>query len=252
MARTGDHRPDGGTRTGGDPSDPSADLAAERAGHDLLVAMAGRLPDRLLWRLRDWLAAGAHVALRTALPRTLLRHRVGVTETERALLREAVVAWGGPARLVDAVLHADTAPEPTVAFADDALGWDAPDLVLRALVPAVGEVGELRRAWRVERPARRAVTPPPTRVVLVSAGHGLPSLAGAIARALRAQGDPAPQVEVVGPGTPLTGYHRDALAASEVLWRPGVPPSLPVPTAGADAPDPRRATSFATELVGHG
>ena len=84
---------------------------AARACHDLLVSLAGRVPDHALWRLRDWLAADADVALRTAVPRTLLRHRVGVTETERALLREAVQAWRGPVRLVDAVLHADPAPE---------------------------------------------------------------------------------------------------------------------------------------------
>ena len=86
---------------------------AEQACHDVLLAMAGRLPDRLLWRLRDWLSSGAHVALRTALPRALLRHRIGVSEDERARLRTAVLAWGGPARLVDAVLHVDAAPEPT-------------------------------------------------------------------------------------------------------------------------------------------
>ena len=85
---------------------------AEQACHDVLLAMAGRLPDRLLWRLRDWLSSGAHVALRTALPRALLRHRIGVSEDERARLRTAVLAWGGPGRLVDAVLHVDAAPEP--------------------------------------------------------------------------------------------------------------------------------------------
>ena len=118
------------TRTGADGSQFEA---AERACHDVLLAMAGRLPDRALWRLRDWLSCRAHVALRTAVPRALLRHRVGVTEDERARLRAAVLTWGGPTRLVDAVLHVDAAPEPAAVFVDPASGpgWDETDLVLR-------------------------------------------------------------------------------------------------------------------------
>ena len=69
------------TRTGDvAASHRDAAAGAARACHDVLVAMAGRVPDRALWRLRDWLACGADVALRTALPRTLVRHRVGVTD----------------------------------------------------------------------------------------------------------------------------------------------------------------------------
>ena len=31
-------------------------LAGVPAGHELLLRLAGRFPDELLWRLRDWLA----------------------------------------------------------------------------------------------------------------------------------------------------------------------------------------------------
>ena len=221
----------------------------ERACHDLLVALAGRLPDRPLWRLRDWLAADAVAALRTAVPRTLLRHRVGVTETERALLREAVTGWHGPVRLVDAVLHADDAPEPVATFAEPGRsGWDAPDLVLRALLPTVGEVGEVRRAWRTGAPGE------PVRVVLVSAAGDLPALTGAVQRALRAHGGTVPGVEVIGAGTVTTSYHRAALAASDVLWRAGAPASVsaPAPERGRGLPGPRSGGASQAELVRHG
>lgn len=224
---------------------------AARACHDLLVSLAGRVPDRALWRLRDWLAADADVALRSAVPRTLLRHRVGVSETERALLREAVQAWRGPVRLVDAVLHADPAPEPAVGFDDpSAVPWDGADLVLRALVPAVGDVGEVRRAWRTG--------PDRARVVLVSAAGDLRSLTGTVQRALRAHGDGTPCVEVIGDGTPTTGYHRAAFASSEVLWRAGTLGPVPAPEgASSRAParpaDPRSGPSSSpAELVRHG
>ncbi|NYD38675.1 hypothetical protein [Actinomycetospora corticicola] len=238
MASTGPDTADatGTAVAGGGP-------AGARACHDLLVALAGRVPDRALWRLRDWLAAGADAALRTAVPRTLLRHRIGVTDTERELLREAVTAWRGSARLVDAVLHADTAPEAGTAFAEPgAAPWDTADLVLRAVVPAAGDVGEVRRAWRAGG----------SRVVLVSAAGDLAALTGIVQRALRAQGDAAPRVEVIGAGTLTTGYHRAALAASDVLWRAGAPATAGAPD-HARLPDPRRGVpSSPPELVRHG
>jgi hypothetical protein len=213
---------------------------AERACHDVLLAMAGRLPDRLLWRLRDWLASGAHVALRTALPRALLRHRVGVSEDERARLRTAVLAWGGPAQLVDAVLHVDAAPEPAATFVEPGRGpgWDDTDLVLRALAPVAGGVTAVRRAWR-NGPAA------PVRVVLVAADTvgGEAALAGALQRALRARGESDPCVEVLGPSSTPTPYHRAALTAAEVLWRRG----------GDRVPPARAGLGAQTgELVGHG
>ena len=253
-ARVGDGRTDasraaadapaGGVRPGPRPGGPA------RAGHDLLVALAGRLPDRALWRLRDWLAADAVVALRTAVPRTLLRHRVGVTEAERALLREAVTGWRGPVRLADAVLHAEVAPEPTATFTEPGrFGWDAADLVLRALLPTVGEVGEVRRAWRT------STTSGPVRVVLVSAAGDLPALTGAVQRALRAHGGTVPGVEVIGAGTLTTTYHRAALTASDVLWRAGAPASVSAAAPDRDPglPGPRSGSvPSPAELVRHG
>ncbi|PVZ09405.1 hypothetical protein [Actinomycetospora cinnamomea] len=214
---------------------------AERACHDVLLAMAGRLPDRQLWRLRDWLSCGAHVALRTALPRALLRHRVGVTEDERARLRTAVLGWGGPARLVDAVLHVEAAPAPAAAFAEPGAGpgWDDTDLVLRALAPVTAGVTAVRRAWR-SGSAGDAV-----RVVLVAAdGTGDAALTGALQRALRARGEADPCVEVLGPSAVPAPYHREALAVAEVLWRRDA----------GRVPPPARAGVVAStgELVGHG
>ena len=212
---------------------------AERACHDVLLAMPGRLPDRLLWRLRDWLSSGAHVALRTALPRALLRHRVGITEDERARLRTVVLAWGGPARLVDAVLHVDAAPDTGVTFAGaGAPGWDDTDLVLRALAPVAGGVTAVRRAWR-------ATSGTPTRVVLVAADGstrgGEAALTGAVQRALRARGEVDPCVEVLGPSASPTAYHRAALASAEVLWRVDAGRAMSSPVGDRTG-----------ELVGHG
>jgi hypothetical protein len=185
------------------------DLGAE-ACHELLVRLAGRLPDRLLWRLREWLAAGAHAAVAALLPRALLRNRVGLTDEERDLL-EAAVAGRAPRKLLDAVLTVTVPDEPDVTFRS---GPDPDVAALSLLAVARGVDGcvELRQTLRgTGRHAQR--------VVLVRAEGPRPwALAGTLGRLLRAHGDTAPCVEVLPAGDP-PAYHRAALAGSTLLWR---------------------------------
>ena len=185
------------------------DLGAE-ACHELLVRLAGRLPDRLLWRLREWLAAGAHAAVAALLPRALLRNRVGLTDEERDLL-EAAVAGRAPRKLLDAVLTVTVPDEPDVTFRSGPEP-DVAALSLLAVARGVDGCVELRQTLRgTGRHAQR--------VVLVRAEGPRPwALAGTLARLLRAHGDPAPCVEVLPAGDP-PAYHRAALAGSTLLWR---------------------------------
>jgi hypothetical protein len=188
----------------------SPDDLGAAACHELLVRLAGRLPDRLLWRLREWLAAGAHAAVAALLPRALLRHRVGLTDAERDLL-EAAVAGRAPRKLLDAVLTVTVPDEPDVTFRS---GPDPDVAALSLLAVARGVDGcvELRQTLRgTGRHAQR--------VVLVRADGPRPwALAGTLARLLRAHGDTAPCVEVLPAGDP-PAYHRAALAGSTLLWR---------------------------------
>jgi hypothetical protein len=197
----------------------------ERACHDLLVRLAGRLPDRLLWRLRDWLAAGSHPTLARTLPKALLRHRVGITDSERDLMEAALPHWGAPQRSLDAVLPVGELTDPGVTFtadlAPDVLcadvlgigGWrDGVDLALTAIVRGHQGAKELRRSWRLDHPR-------PRRVVLAHVTEDLPGLTGTLQRVLRAHGDLSPCVEVVSPPLALPPYHRAALRDSTSLWR---------------------------------
>jgi hypothetical protein len=188
----------------------SPDDLGAAACHELLVRLAGRLPDRLLWRLREWLAAGAHAAVAALLPRALLRNRVGLTDEERDLL-EAAVAGRAPRKLLDAVLTVTVPDEPDVTFRS---GPDPDVAALSLLAVARGVDGcvELRQTLRgTGRHAQR--------VVLVRADGPRPwALAGTLARLLRAHGDTAPCVEVLPAGDP-PAYHRAALAGSTLLWR---------------------------------
>jgi hypothetical protein len=185
------------------------DLGAE-ACHELLVRLAGRLPDRLLWRLREWLAAGAHAAVAALLPRALLRNRVGLTDEERDLL-EAAVAGRAPRKLLDAVLTVTVPDEPDVTFRS---GPDPDVAALSLLAVARGVDGCVEVRQTLRGTGRHA-----QRVVLVRAEGPRPwALAGTLARLLRAHGDSAPCVEVLPAGDP-PAYHRAALAGSTLLWR---------------------------------
>lgn len=182
-------------------------MSSEHTCHELLVQLAGRLPDETLWRLRDWLSSGGRASVAAVLPRELLRQRVGLTDDERELLTASVGEWGAPPRLLDAVLPAGTSAQPAATFLPDP-EVDAAALSMMAVVRGATGCVELRQAWRDGQ-----------RVVLVVGGDVPWLLAGTLQRILRAHGDRTPCVEVLpqqGEGTP---YHRAAMIGSAVLWR---------------------------------
>jgi hypothetical protein len=207
------------------PGGRASTTEQERACHDLLVRMAGRLPDKLVWRLRDWLSTGAHATVARALPKSLLRHRIGITDSERDLLEACLPYWGAPQRSLDAVLPVNDLPETTQTFRADldpgelcadafgVGGWrDSVDLALVAILRSHPGAKELRRSWRMDHPR-------PRRVVLAHVTEELPALTGTLQRVLRAHGDLMPCVEVVSPPLALPPYHRAALRDSVSLWR---------------------------------
>ncbi|OLT19939.1 hypothetical protein BJF78_10295 [Pseudonocardia sp. CNS-139] len=187
----------------------------DAACHELLLRMAGRLPDELLWRMRDWLADGGRDALAATLPRELLRHRVGLTDHERDLLETAVVEWGAAHQLLDAVLPALDPDEVTVTFRADPGAADLDTAALSVLAVVRGHPGcvELRQG------SRRSAGAPEQRVVLVLGAERPWALTGTLQRVLRAHGDRTPCVEVLPPHGEPPAYHRAAIIGSAPLWR---------------------------------
>jgi hypothetical protein len=179
--------------------------ARDAACHALLVRLAGRLPDELMWRLRDWLADGGRDALAATLPRELLRHRVGLSDGERELLEAAV---GSSHRLLDAMLPAPVHEEPAGPFHAGNGEVDTAALSVLAVVRGHPGCVELRQGWRGEQ-----------RVVLVLGGERPWTLTGTLQRVLRAHGDRTPCVEVLPPHGESTAYHRAAIIGSMPLWR---------------------------------
>jgi hypothetical protein len=185
---------------------------ADQACHDLLVRLGGRLPDELLWRLRDWLAAEARSALGAMLPRELLRHRVGLTDHERDLLTAVVGEWGASRRLLDAVVPAHAPDETTAAFRSGIDGVDEAALSVLAVVRGHPGCEELRLARRIS--GRRE-----QRIVLVYGAERPWALTGTLQRVLRAHGDRTPCVEVLPPHGEVPAYHQAAIIGSAPLWR---------------------------------
>jgi hypothetical protein len=194
-------------------------VSADGTCHDLLVQLAGRLPDAVLWRLRDWLGAGGYASVAAVLPRELLRHRVGLVDDEREMLAASAGQWGASTRLMDAVLPL-AAPEPvTVSFsASPQVGPEIDTAALAVLGVVRGHPGsqELRQAWRSGAAADQ-------RVVLVLGGDRPWTLAATVQRVLRAHDDRTPSVEVLPPHGQPPAYHQAAIIGSGLLWRAGVP-----------------------------
>lgn len=190
--------------------------SADRAGHDLLVALAGRLPDEVLWRLRDWLAAQAYGPLGTMLPRELLRHRLGLTDAERELLVASAGEWGASRRVLEAVLPLDAPHAADVVFRNRADGLDAAALSVLGVVRGHPGCVELRQAWRTS-PGREQ------RVVVVHGGERPWALAATLARVLRAHGDRTPCVEVLPAHGEPPGYHQAAIIGSSPVWQSAEP-----------------------------
>ncbi|MGQ0841282.1 hypothetical protein [Actinokineospora sp.] len=185
--------------------------------HDLLLRFAGRLGGRELWRLRDWLSAGAIDAVARALPLTLLRERVGITPEESRLLTAALLPAGADPERLNAVSWLDEIPEVDYTFSAESPEWvslgDSIGVVLGAMLRGRPEVVEARSSWRHHRSATGSAT----RVVLVTTTGDGARLTGELQRVLRALGTYEPAVEVLPQGFDLPKYHRAALTASEPL-----------------------------------
>jgi hypothetical protein len=186
------------------------------ACHELLLRLAGRLPDDVLWRFRDWAASDAVEVLARALPRALLHDRIGLTDLELDLLVDAVLPHGADRAMLSSIKGLDELPDPDYTFTpespDRVSMGDSATAVLGATLRGRRGVGEVRSCWRLG-----GTDPVAKRIMLVTASTDQVRLAGEVQRVLRALGEHDPCVEVVPIGMDLPPYHRAAMAASELV-----------------------------------
>jgi hypothetical protein len=192
----------------------------EAACHELLLRLAGRLPDQLLWRFRDWLGEGAMSTLARILPRTLLKHNIDLDQPEYRLLVAGLVPHGADWHQVSSTLGVDEIGGNRYTFSQSAPdrvnSVDSTSAVIHATLRGRPDVGEVRQSWRHGDQEWK-------RVLLVTALVGLPRLTAELQRVLRVLGDEEPSVEVMPPRFELPAYHQAAVASSELVCTGAVP-----------------------------
>lgn len=190
----------------------------EDSCHELLLRLAGRLPDQALWRFRDWLGEGAMGTLARTLPKALLKHRIDLEQTEYRLLVAGLIPHGADWHQVSSALGVDDVTDTRYTFHSSAPDWvnsvDSVSVLVHATLRGRPDVGEVRESWRHggvtdEHEAKR--------VLLVTALSGTTRLTGELQRVLRVLGDEEPSVEVLPPRLELPEYHRAALANSRLV-----------------------------------
>jgi hypothetical protein len=183
--------------------------------HELLLRLAGQLPDKHLWRYRDWLAGGAPDVLARSLPKTLVRERIALSDADQRFLAEVLIPLGANPAAVHAVLPG---PEHMVnrytftSEASDGSRGDSEVLVLGATLRGRQGVREVRSSWR-----RAEGEGSPKRVLVITATTDFVELTGEIQRILRALGEPDPRVEVLPPDMEPPAYHMAAFAESVLV-----------------------------------
>ncbi|WP_239339845.1 hypothetical protein [Frankia sp. CiP3] len=193
------------------------------AAHEMLLRLAGRVPDDLLSQCRAWLAAGAYGDIARSVVFVAIMQKIALSHEDIAVLAVLLEAAGGSTETLSEVDVVDDEPLLPYTFTAAVPGADArtADEVDRVALDTVrsqpGGLG-LWRAWR--HPADGSPWPPPRRVYLVEveAGSDLPALAVRVQRDLAFAGEQDGQVEVYQAGSELPVYHRLARSSAALLW----------------------------------
>ncbi|GAA3622191.1 hypothetical protein GCM10022223_43870 [Kineosporia mesophila] len=272
------HRQRGGFESFGSADDdatlpiPAPVAKGIEAWHDMLLRLAGVLPDDLITEARGWLAEGGQVDVAQAVAFAAATGRVPVLSSDADLMAAQLREAGEDTELVDTLDRVDESvilPMPWV-FApvdprrDDLHDHPGPidltsgdldptaDDVDHAIRLAAGQESGLVAVWRAWRtPADGAPWPAPRRVFVVQTGpevtgENLVAVAARIQDALAGAGERDPQVEVCGPGTPVPGYQSSACAHAALVW--AEEPAVPVRMARVfDAVDPKFGPMFAED-----
>jgi hypothetical protein len=156
--------------------------------------------------------------LARTLPRSLLKHRIDLDQTEYRLLVAGLIPHGADWHQVSSTLGVDDVTENRYTFTSSAPEWvnsvDSVSVLIHATLRGRPDVGEVRQSWRHVGVVGQGTA---KRVLLITALTGLPRLTGELQRVLRVLGDEEPSVEVIPPRFDLPGYHRAALADSELV-----------------------------------
>jgi hypothetical protein len=221
--------------------------------HDLLLRMAGRLPDALISEARRWLADDRLIDIAQAVAFAALAGQVGVRPADAALLRVTLEEAGEDLDAIAGLETTEADPVPPFGLApagpdgidvvpycmDLTVAYDGPgmldevDEAARSAAARISALG-LWRSWRY--PVVDTPWPPPRRVYLVQTDADQWTAAAAVQTALDASGETHPQVEAFADPGSLPIFQRTALSFAALLW--SSTPAGPIRVAAAPAAFP--------------
>jgi hypothetical protein len=236
-----------------------AEQDVAQVSHQMLLRLAGRAPDELLTRCRDWLADGELGDLARCVTFWAAATDAGLTEEDVFLLSALLDDAGADSSWLTQIRLDNSDPFPYYAFApqipaelDDSAGDEsrpavkarakAEQAALKAVAAEPGAIG-MWHAWRF--PCDLAPWPPPRQVfvVEVAATADEPGVAARMQRRLATAGEDSPQVEVYHTGHRLPAYHEFARSEGELVWAAAKDPGIQV-AAVFDEADPETGARF--------
>ncbi|MGW1060563.1 hypothetical protein [Micromonospora rubida] len=249
----------------------AGDLDQVAGCHDMLLRLAGRLPDDLVAQARSWLAERALVKLAQVLAGAVTAQRVALHPDDAALLvdllREAEVDSFELTNLAradhDVLLpylfqpvtpdQADTIrrrggvlPVALDLTSGTPPRLDTVDVAAVETVAACPGAHGLWRAWRSAADGSALSLPRRVYLVEVADPAERPRLAAQLQGALEAAGEVAPQVEVSAVGETPSYYQRTARGSGALLWAHQAAPVIEN-AAVFDQVDPEQGAVFAPD-----
>lgn len=189
--------------------------------HDILLSLAGRLPDDLIATARTWLSQNRMEDVARAVAFAVLSYRVPLRENDVIVLAEIILQSGTqPIGLGQAEVATDVIAPPFLFSRKPAPGADDAPARTKAAIGAIDQqvdVG-LWRVWR--RTSDGSPWPAPRPVWLLEVVPGTDPVAAGrrVQQALETAGEPNPQVEAYVTGAELPIYQCLARDASTLVW----------------------------------
>jgi hypothetical protein len=237
--------------------DDDADARTD-ACHQMLLGLAGRLPDDLITQCRVQLAEGAVGEMATAIAFCVLSQNIPLASTDAAVLT-ALLAEAGAEDSTLAEVDIDDTGEVAWYFTDvppevadtgqgglqdvtPAAAGEPEQAVAEALAVEPGAVG-CWLAWRLPQDGTSPESARPVFVIEVSTDTDLVGLTAWVQRRLTVAGADSPQVEVYHRDIELPLYQRLARGYGELVWAAADDPGLQLASI-FDEVDPQAGPRF--------
>jgi hypothetical protein len=209
--------------------------AVRAFAHELLLRLAGRVPDDVLALLRELVAGADHDGAdhdgadqeeaAAILEGAFRADRIPVTLREAELARYLLDVWRATPGVLDRVSLLPAEPGLAFTFARPTAS-ELADPVATAVASAAADLGGVTGVFLVGRRMVEGIDagaapeagPRLVHLVELAAGADPVQVTAGLQDAAAAAGDAGPRVEVFAVGAELPGYHRAALGAAALTW----------------------------------